>query len=371
MKKFTSILLLTITSVATAETAVTGNLIDNEAWVLEGDVYTGTLGDDFFIRFGTYGGNAYQDLDFSAYDKVEQIKFGTYLLGCNNEGRLWCDEGTAYDEFVVTLTYGNESWEYSHFPKYNTQEGFEWFEVQAIPNTFSDYGSINLYGKDTGAWEGWFGPISHSHTLDVTYTMYDPVMDNPDIFKDFTGEKIAVNTASQQVELDHNGVVKTPETHPNRSSLVELDHLGAPKPPQLQPLQQSAPVQPVRTSRSPQQPVSQQKEEDKSVDIKIEPKTESKSGQKAPINLSDMMENVTIDGVPAADVGKVDAYNQIAQAVAISLLTAPQLKEVPLLDAPFYEEKSIPDGNIPKAYTGYINYNSEKINKMVDLQWQK
>jgi hypothetical protein len=84
-----------------------------------------------------------------------------------------------------------------------------------------------------------------------------------------------------------------------------------------------------------------------------------------------MMENVTIDGVPAADVGKVDAYNQIAQAVAISLLTAPQLKEVPLLDAPFYEEKSIPDGNIPKAYTGYINYNSEKINKMVDLQWQK
>ena len=114
----------------------------------------------------------------------------------------------------------------------------------------------------------------------------------------------------------------------------------------------------------PEQTQEQEQEQEQ------EPEQEQAQEQRS-IRLDTIMDNVTIGGVSATDLGQVDAYNQVAQAVAISLLTAPRIKDTYIEDAQFYKQAQLKDGSLNKSYTGYAARSNSVINRMVDMQWQR
>ena len=151
------LLALLITSVG-AE--VSENLIDPDAWEIEGDVW---YDPDEWIRFGTDGGSATQAIDFSAYEQINTIKYGMQAIGCNNEGNSWCNVGTAYDELVITLKYGDEEFVYNVELDYN--EGFISFDNVVDPvATYADSGWMRIYGRDVEEWIVTGKQILHHHT---------------------------------------------------------------------------------------------------------------------------------------------------------------------------------------------------------------
>jgi hypothetical protein len=96
-----------------------------------------------------------------------------------------------------------------------------------------------------------------------------------------------------------------------------------------------------------------------------------KESSKNVTRLNTVMDNVTIGGAPASELGSTDAYNQVAQAVATSLLTATVIKDTYIADAPFYNQEQLEDATLNDSYTGYVAINRSKINQLVDIQWQK
>ena len=314
----------------------TENLIENENWVLEGDVYMqetiGNQGYDssFNIRFGKEGGTATQQLDFSAYEQVDAINYRMLAIGCNNEGTQWCHAGTAYDEVIVTLNYGDEQWQHNITLDY--LDGFSLHEATSVPTGYSTTGSVSIWARDVGLWNGWYGPVTADHYLSVTHSVpaYDPVLDDPNFLNSITG----VQDNIMNVAIHHEPV-------------PQIELIATPQPQVLQvELKQPQPQQ-----QQQQQP---QKESSKNV-----------------TRLNTVMDNVTIGGVPASELGSTDAYNQVAQAVAISLLTATVIKDTYIADAPFYNQEQLEDATLSDSYTGYVAINRSRINQLVDMQWQQ
>ncbi len=358
------ILLLILTTSLGAE--VSDNLIDPDSWVLEGDVVieeanTWEGQDQDIIRFGTDGGTATQTIDFSTYEQLNTIKYGMEAIGCNNEGYSWCDVGTAYDELVITLKYGDEEFIYNVELDYN--DGMVYFDNVVDPvATYADSGWIRIYGRDVGTWAGWYGPVTHSHFLEVNYTIptYDPVKDDPEFMKRITGENQLISVAT------------TPHLDIKPENLTEewkMQNDIKPQEIKIEPIkiEQAKVDNDIKPQASPKIESKPQQPE-----VKIEAKSKETSADQPSkdIRLDSIMANVTIDGVPANEAGEQDSYNQIAQAVAMSLLIAPEIKEVDLKDAPFYKQEQIADSSLNKVYTGYNAYNSALMNKLVDMQWQ-
>ena len=332
------LLALLITSVG-AE--VSENLIDPNAWEIEGDVL---YSPGNYIRFGTDGGSATQDIDFSTYEQINTIKYGMQAIGCNNEGYSWCDVGTAYDELVITLKYGDEEFVYNVQLDYH--DGFISFDNVVDPvATYADSGWIKIYGRDVGVWSGGYGPITQNHFLEVNYTIptYDPVMDDPEFIRNITGEtqaleSIAIPTATTEI---------TPLPEIQTASVIN-DIKQETSSPKVEP---KAPAPEIK------------------VEAKQSESTDNQTSKNS-IRLDTIMQNVTIDGVPASETEESSSYNDIAQAVAISLLMAQEIKEIEFKDVPFYKQEQMPDTEMNKVYTGYNAYNSSLMNKLVDMQWQ-
>lgn len=342
------ILLLILTTSIGAE--VTENLIDPDAWVLEGDVMIEEAGtwqgqEHDAIRFGKDGGTATQTIDFSIYEELNTIKYGMEAIGCNNTGQSWCDVGTAYDELVITIKYGDEEFVYIVELDYN--DGFVYFDNVVDPvATYADSGWIRIYGRDVGVWSGWYGPITHSQFLEVNYTIptYDPVRDDPDFMKRITGENQVLDIAMMQHDIKPQEIKIEP---------VKVEEIK------------------VENDIKPQaSPKIESKQEQPEVKVEAKPKETTSNQPNKDIRLDRIMDNVTIGGVPANETQDHDSYNQIAQAVAMSLLMAPEIKEVDLKDAPFYKQEQLADSKLNKVYTGYNAYNSALMNNLVDMQWQ-
>ena len=339
-------LLLIALIVTSADAETTPNLIDPNAWELEGDVMIEPAGkwqdqNHDVIRFGKDGGTATQALDFSAYEELNSIKYGMSAIGCNNQGTSWCDVGTAYDELVITLKYGDE--EFIHNVELDYNDGFVNFDTVVDPvATYANSGYIQIYGRDVGAWTGWYGAVTHSHFLEVNYTIptYDPVKDDPDFLKNITGEKHVLN------------IVTKPE-HIKIEQPIKLE----------QPARIEIKSEPIKLEVKPQQIKVEQKP--------IEQKEVKQQASPSKLRLSSIMQNITIDGVPASETQDSNSYNDVAQAVAISLLTAAKIKDAYIADAPFYNQKQLEDATLNDGYTGYVAINRSKINQLVDMQWQK
>ena len=346
---------------------VSQNLIDPDAWALEGDVIIEEAGtwegqEQNVIRFGTDGGTATQDIDFSTYEQLNTIKYGMEAIGCNNEGYSWCNVGTAYDELVITLKYGDEEFTYNVNLDYN--DGMVAFDNVVDPvATYADSGAISIYGRDVGTWAGWYGPVTQSHFLEVNYTIptYDPVKDDPEFMKTITGENQMISVAT------------TPHLEIKPENLTEewkMQNDIRPQEIKIEPIKiETAKVEnDIKPQASPK---IESKPQQPEVKIEAKPKETTSDQPNKNIRLDSIMDNVTIGGVPANETQEHDSYNQIAQAVAMSLLIAQEIKEIELKDATFYKQEQMKDAEIKKVYTGYISYNSNLMNKLVDMQWQK
>jgi hypothetical protein len=347
------ILLVILTTSVCAE--VSENLIDPNAWEIEGDVL---YEPNAYIRFGTEGGSATQTIDFSIYEQLNTIKYGMKAIGCNNEGYSWCDVGTAYDELVITLKYGDEEFVYNVELDYNN--GMVAFDNVVDPvATYADSGWIRIYGRDVGTWAGWYGPVTQSHFLEVNYTIptYDPVKDDPEFMKTITGENQVLDIAMQ------------PE---NLTEEWKMQNDIKPQEIKIEPVK----IEEIKVENDIKQETSSPNIEPKAPapEIKVEAKQSESTGNQTSknsgIRLDTVMQNITVDGVSAQETEGSDSYNQIAQAVAMSLLMAQEIKEIELKDAPFYKQEQMADSEMNKVYTGYNAYNSALMNKLVDMQWQ-
>lgn len=342
------------------------NLIQKDNWVLRGDVWMQESSggkdyqSDFNIRFGAEGGTATQDLDFSAYEQVDAFNYSMLAIGCNNSGNSWCDTGTGYDELIVTLNYGDEQW--VHNIKLDYADGFTLHEATSIPTGYSTTGSVSIWGKDVGVWPGWYGPVTADHTFTVTYSVpqYDVVLDTPGFLDNVTGTQDNI----MDIAVSHDDAMLQQQdlSVPDVADAVEIDM-------QMDMAMDTQEVQVELEIQEPEAKVEMEVEAE--VEIEIEQPQESDLQEQRSTRLDTIMDNVTIGGVPAADLGQVDAYNQVAQAVAISLLTAPRIKDTYIEDAPFYKQAQLKDGSLNKSYTGYAARSNSVINRMVDMQWQR
>ncbi len=347
------------------------NLIEKDKWVLEGDVWMQESSggkdyeSDFNIRFGKEGGTATQQLDFSVYEQVDVINYSMMAIGCNNIGNNWCDTGTAYDELIVTLNYGEE--QFVHNIKLDHADGFTMLEASSIPTGYSTTGSVSIWGKDVGVWNGWYGPVTADHQLSVTYSIpqYDVVLDDPNFLNNITGVQdnimdVAVTSTTQELpvvqEVQEIIVVDVEVEIPLVQQEMTTNVVEAQQEIELVELEEEI-VQVETLSESNDTKQEQEQEQ---------PTTNTKS-----VRLDNIMANVTIGGVPATELGQVDAYNQVAQAVAISLLTATKIKDTYIADAPFYNQEQLEDATLNDSYTGYVAINRSKINQLMDMQWQR
>ena len=373
------------------------NLIQKDNWVLDGDVWMQESSggkdyqSDFNIRFGAEGGTATQDLDFSAYEQVDAFNYSMMAIGCNNSGNSWCDTGTGYDELIVTLNYGDEQWVHNITLDY--ADGFTLHEATSIPTGYSTTGSVSIWGKDVGVWPGWYGPVTADHTFTVTYSVpqYDVVLDTPGFLDNVTGTQdnimdIAVShddTMLQQQDLSVPDVADAVEMDMQMDMQMDMDmamdtqeiqvELEIQEPEAEIQVEAEAEVEIEIEIEQPQEAEAQQEleaEPEQTQEQEPEPEQEQAQEQRS-IRLDTIMDNVTIGGVSATDLGQTDAYNQVAQAVAISLLTAPRIKDTYIEDAPFYKQAQLKDGSLNKSYTGYAARSNSVINRMVDMQWQR
>ena len=313
------------------------NLIVKEAWQLEGDVkieergWSG--GTQHNIRFGTEGGTATQQLDFSAYEQIDAINYSMMAIGCNNSPEILDCTGITYDQLIVTLNYGEE--QFIHNISLDNNDGFTLHEAVSVPTGYSTTGSVSIWARDVGLWNGWYGPVTADHYLSVTHSVpaYDPVLDDPNFLNSITGvQDNIMNVAIHQAPVPQIELIATPQ-------------------PQVLQVELKQPQQQQQQQQQQQEP---QKESSKNV-----------------TRLNTVMDNVTIGGVPASELGQVDAYNQVAQAVAISLLTATVIKDTYIADAPFYNQEQLEDATLSDSYTGYVAINKSRMNQLVDMQWQQ
>jgi hypothetical protein len=158
---------------------------------------------------------------------------------------------------------------------------------------------------------------------------------------------MAMDTQEIQVELE----IQEPEAEIQVEAEAEVE-IEIEQPQEAE-AQQELEAEPEQTQEQEPEPEQEQAQEQRS------------------IRLDTIMDNVTIGGVSATDLGQTDAYNQVAQAVAISLLTAPRIKDTYIEDAPFYKQAQLKDGSLNKSYTGYAARSNSVINRMVDMQWQR
>lgn len=330
------------------------NLIVKEAWQLEGDVkiqergWSG--GTQHNIRFGTEGGTATQQLDFSAYEQIDAINYSMMAIGCNNSPEILDCTGTTYDQLIVTLNYGEE--QFIHNISLDNNDGFTLHEAVSVPTGYSTTGSVSIWGRDAGAWAGWYGAVTEAHSLSVTYSIpeYDVVLDDPNFLNNMTG----VHDNIMDVAMHH-------EPMPQHHEHQQMDTLSVDVELELPPIQH--------------QEMQQQKIEVVEMQQELPPLAEVKQAEpqqeRKNVRLDTIMANVTIGGVPASELGQVDAYNQVAQAVAMSLLTATRIEDTYIADAPFYNQERLEDATLDDSYTGYVAINRSRMNQLVDMQWQR
>ena len=146
--------------------------------------------------------------------------------------------------------------------------------------------------------------------------------------------------------------------------------------PPLAEVKQAEPQQerdePIHKSQAAEEPAQKQEQQEPSEpEQREEPKKQEQQQERKNVRLDTIMANVTIGGVPASELGQVDAYNQVAQAVAMSLLTATRIEDTYITDAPFYNQEQLEDATLDDSYTGYVAINRSRMNQLVDMQWQR
>ena len=415
----------------------TGNLVDDSNWTVDGDVYMCTQDCTFSKSSTEYmeesvdalwvysddEGKVWQQIDLSAYENIDAITYGGQSFACNNApDGSWCDQSSQpeyYDTMTVVLNYGGEVYTDTVTLDYN--EYFIEYEFSIEPTFDADWAILSFNSTDAGGWSGYYASATHSAYLNVTYSLVDLIVTNPDLtmpdpidvgivdpIMDMPIDVTPVDTVdivdvSVDMGLDMNidpigmdidvGTVDMPDMQIEEIQMADMNSM---EPDMVEPEivveldvsdQEPASEEPqAQEQESPQEPdvAQEQAPESEVAQVQEQPsgKTESSessesgsevsAGSESSNNIVVKINDMNMDQVAA---NFESAYVAEAQAVAVALMvmTAPSfesLSDVRIKDAEFYTDRGLKDKKLKDRVWGSI-YRDEKVwAEMVDSQYE-
>jgi len=415
----------------------TGNLVDDSNWTVDGDVYMCTQDCTFSKSSTEYmeesvdalwvysddEGKVWQQIDLSAYENIDAITYGGQSFACNNApDGSWCNQSSQpeyYDQITVVLNYGGTS--YSDTVTLDYNEYFIEYEFSIEPTFDADWAILSFNSTDAGGWSGYYASATHSAYLNVTYSLVDLIVTNPDLtmpdpidvgivdpIMDMPIDVTPVDTVdivdvSVDMGLDMNidpigmdidvGTVDMPDMQIEEIQMADMNSM---EPDMVEPEivveldvsdQEPASEEPqAQEQESPQEPdvAQEQAPESEVAQVQEQPsgKTESSessesgsevsAGSESSNNIVVKINDMNMDQVAA---NFESAYVAEAQAVAVALMvmTAPSfesLSDVRIKDAEFYTDRGLKDKKLKDRVWGSI-YRDEKVwAEMVDSQYE-
>lgn len=222
MAKLHPIVLLFFFASAAAEDT-TSNLVDNDNWSIDGDVYTckdckwngaGQSMDqnaDIIWVYSDEQGTVSQTFDLTPYNDIGQIDYGMSSFGCNNtpgDGGFSCDQTSQseyYDQITVELNYGGQL--YTDIVTLDFNDFYVDYSFSAETTFDADSATLSFSSIDPAADSNWYmAGATHSAFFNVTYNVIDLITTTPSLINpepDFVVgvPQVSVDTPIQPIEV--------------------------------------------------------------------------------------------------------------------------------------------------------------------------
>ena len=197
MAKLYALILLLYCFSAVAEDT-TENLVDNDNWTVEGDVYTCTdcqwngagqkmdQNADIIWVYSDEQGTVSQTFDLTPYNDIGQIDYGMSSFGCNNtpgDGGFSCHQTSQpeyYDKITVELNYGGQLYTDTVTLDYNNF--YVDYSFSAETTFDADSAILSFSSIDPAAYSQWYmAGATHSAFFNVTYNVVDLITTTPSL----------------------------------------------------------------------------------------------------------------------------------------------------------------------------------------------
>jgi hypothetical protein len=220
-KLYALILLLYCFSAVAEDT--TENLVDNDNWTVEGDVYTCTdcqwngagqkmdQNADIIWVYSDEQGTVSQTFDLTPYNDIGQIDYGMSSFGCNNipgGGSLTCNQTNQpeyYDKITVELNYGGQV--YTDIVTLDFNNFYVDYSFSAETTFDADSATLSFSSIDPAAYSNWYmAGATHSAFFNVTYNVIDLITTTPSLINpepDFVVDvpQVSVDIPIQPIEV--------------------------------------------------------------------------------------------------------------------------------------------------------------------------
>ena len=176
----------------------TENLVDNDNWTIEGDVYTCTdcqwngagqkmdQSADIIWVYSDEQGTASQTFDLTPYNDIGQIDYGMSSFGCNNipgGGSLTCNQTNQpeyYDKITVELNYGGQL--YTDIVTLDFNDFYVDYSFSVETTFDADSATLSFSSIDPAADANWYmAGATHSAFFNVTYNVIDLITTTPSL----------------------------------------------------------------------------------------------------------------------------------------------------------------------------------------------
>ncbi len=222
MAKLHPIVLLFFFASAAAEDT-TNNLVDNDNWSIDGDVYTCTdckwngagqsmdQNADIIWVYSDEQGTVSQTFDLTPYNDIGQIDYGMSSFGCNNtpgDGGFSCHQTSQpeyYDKITVELNYGGQLYTDTVTLDYNNF--YVDYSFSAETTFDADSAILSFSSIDPAAYSKWYmAGATHSAFFNVTYNVIDLITTTPSLINpepDFVVDvpQVSVDIPIQPIEV--------------------------------------------------------------------------------------------------------------------------------------------------------------------------
>jgi len=220
-KLYALILLLYCFSAVAEDT--TENLVDNDNWTVEGDVYTCTdcqwngagqkmdQNADIIWVYSDEQGTVSQTFDLTPYNDIGQIDYGMSSFGCNNipgGGSLTCNQTNQpeyYDKITVELNYGGQL--YTDIVTLDFNDFYVDYSFSVETTFDADSATLSFSSIDPAADANWYmAGATHSAFFNVTYNVIDLITTTPSLINPEPDFVVDVPQVSVDIPIQSTGV---------------------------------------------------------------------------------------------------------------------------------------------------------------------
>ena len=222
MAKLYALILLLYCFSAVAEDT-TENLVDNDNWTVEGDVYTCTdcqwngagqkmdQNADIIWVYSDEQGTVSQTFDLTPYNDIGQIDYGMSSFGCNNipgGGSLTCNQTNQpeyYDKITVELNYGGQL--YTDIVTLDFNDFYVDYSFSVETTFDADSATLSFSSIDPAADANWYmAGATHSAFFNVTYNVIDLITTTPSLINPEPDFVVDVPQVSVDIPIQSTGV---------------------------------------------------------------------------------------------------------------------------------------------------------------------